>query len=161
MTFLHLRHYQEKICGPTCFSKDAEGLITYGCLLWRGQIVYIRPYSLNTTTVFYFVTECSSIAVFVRLRVCMSQCIGTLLGLTRLGISVPLCRSVVPSEQIVLRMCLYTWGSASNAVPKPSVKVSFCSPVTCKISDLLFFVGYFVSQSKGIKFGDYFLMCVV
>jgi len=31
----------------------------------------------------------------------------------------------------------------------------------CEISDLLFFVSYFASQSKGIKFGDYFLMCVV
>jgi len=31
----------------------------------------------------------------------------------------------------------------------------------CKISDLLLFVGYFASQSKEIKFGDYFLMCVV
>jgi len=31
----------------------------------------------------------------------------------------------------------------------------------CEISDLLFFVSYFASQSKRIKFGDYFLMCVV
>jgi len=30
---------------------------------------FFRPYSLNTTTAFYFVTECSNIAVFVRLRV--------------------------------------------------------------------------------------------
>jgi len=30
-----------------------------------------------------------------------------------------------------------------------------------EISDLLFFVSYFASQSKGMKFGDYFLMCVV
>jgi len=65
----------------TCFSKDAEHLITYGCLLWRSQIVYIRPYSLNTATAFDFVTECSNFAVFVRLRVCMSQCIRTLAGL--------------------------------------------------------------------------------
>ena len=48
---------------------------------WRSQIVYILPYSLNTTTAFYFVTECSDIAVFVSLRVCMSQCICTLPGL--------------------------------------------------------------------------------
>jgi len=26
----------------------------------------------------------------------------------------------------------------------------------CKISDLLLFVSYLASQSKGIKFGDYF-----
>ena len=31
----------------------------------------------------------------------------------------------------------------------------------CEISDLLLFVSYFSSLSKGIKFGDYFLMCVV
>jgi len=30
-----------------------------------------------------------------------------------------------------------------------------------EISDLLFYVSYFASQSKGIKFGDYFFMCVV
>jgi len=42
---------------------------------------YILPYSLNTTTAFYFVTECSNFAVFVRLMVFMSQCIRTLLGL--------------------------------------------------------------------------------
>jgi len=29
-----------------------------------------RPYYLNTTTTYYFVTECSDIAVFVCLRVC-------------------------------------------------------------------------------------------
>jgi len=63
------------------FSNDAEGLITHGCLLRSSQIVYICPYSLNTTTAFYFVTECSNTAVFVRLRVCMSQCIRTLPGL--------------------------------------------------------------------------------
>jgi len=28
--------------------------------------------------------------------------------------------------------------------------------VSSEISDLLFFVSYFASQSKGIKFGDYF-----
>jgi len=30
----------------------------------------------------------------------------------------------------------------------------------CEISDLLFFVSYFASQSKGIDFGDYFFMRV-
>jgi len=39
-----------------------------------------RPYSLNTASAFYFVTECSNIAVFVRLRVYISQCIRTLPG---------------------------------------------------------------------------------
>jgi len=36
----------------------------------------------------------------------MSQCIVLYLALTGLGISVPFCSSVVPSEQIVLRMRL-------------------------------------------------------
>jgi len=32
----------------------------------------------------------------------------------------------------------------------------------CEISDLLFFVSYFASQSKGIKSGDYFFdVCCV
>jgi len=44
------------------------------------------------------------------------------LGLTSSGNSVPLCSSVVPSEQIVLRMRMQTWGSAFNAVTKRSVK---------------------------------------
>jgi len=30
----------------------------------------------------------------------------------------------------------------------------------CEISDLLLFVSSFASQSEGIKFGNYFLMCV-
>ena len=50
-------------------------------MLTMWQFVYILPYSLNTTTAFYFVTECSNFAVFVRLRVCMSQCTRTLAGL--------------------------------------------------------------------------------
>ena len=46
------------------------------------------------------------------------------LGLTSLGISVPLCSSVVQQccEQIMLRMRLWNWGSASIAVTKRSVK---------------------------------------
>jgi len=31
----------------------------------------------------------------------------------------------------------------------------------CEISDLLLFLGYFASQNKEIKPGNYFLMCVV
>jgi len=42
---------------------------TYGHVGWCSESVCIRPYSLNTTTAFYFVTECSDIAVFFRLRV--------------------------------------------------------------------------------------------
>jgi len=43
---------------------------------------------LNTTTAFYFVTEFSDIAVFVRLRVCMSQFQGRTQG--GLGLKPPL-----------------------------------------------------------------------
>ena len=68
--------------------------------------LFFRPYSLNTTTAFYFVTECSNIAVFVRLRVYMSQCIRTFPGFDQF--SVPHCSGIVPSEQIVLRMRLKT-----------------------------------------------------
>ena len=35
-----------------------------------------------------------------------------------------------------------------------------CIPMSSEISDLLLFVSYFASQSQGIKFGDYFLMCL-
>jgi len=68
VTFPHSMHYEEKTC--SCFSKDAENLTTHGSVLWCSRIVFIRPYSLNTTTAFYFVTECSDIAVLVRLWVC-------------------------------------------------------------------------------------------
>ena len=51
------------------------------CALWCSQIVSIRPYSLNTATTFYFVSECSDVAVFFHLRVCMSQYFRTLPGL--------------------------------------------------------------------------------
>ena len=44
ITFLPLRLYWDKMC--TCFSKDAESLITYGCALWCSQIVCIRTSSL-------------------------------------------------------------------------------------------------------------------
>ena len=39
-------------------------------LFCSSQIIYIRPYSLNTTTAFCFVSECLTMAVFVRLRAC-------------------------------------------------------------------------------------------
>jgi len=65
VTFLPLRPCYEKM--RTCFSKDAESLTTYGCVLWCSQIFFIRPYSLSTTIAFYFVNECSNIAVSVRL----------------------------------------------------------------------------------------------
>ena len=34
-------------------------------------------------------------------------------------------------------------------------------PMSSEISDLLLFVSYLASQSKGIKFGDYFFWCVL
>jgi len=35
------------------------------------------------------------------------------------------------------------------------------TPVSSEISDLLLFVSHCASQRKGMKFNDYFLMCVV
>jgi len=66
-TIVFLRPYCEKIC--TSFLNDAESLTTYGCALWCSQIVYILPYFLNTTTAFYFATECSEGTVFIWGRV--------------------------------------------------------------------------------------------
>ena len=62
-TFLPLKPYCEKMC--TSFLNDAESLTSYGCAPWCSQIVYICPYSLNTTTAFYFATECLDVTVFV------------------------------------------------------------------------------------------------
>jgi len=45
-TFLPLRLCYENT--RICFSKDAESLTTYGCVLWCNQIVCICPYSLKT-----------------------------------------------------------------------------------------------------------------
>ena len=62
VTFLPLRPCCENM--RTCFSKDRESRTTYGCVLWCSPIVYIRPYSLNSTIAFYSVTECPCIAEF-------------------------------------------------------------------------------------------------
>jgi len=56
--------------------KDAESLTTYpyGCVLLIMQLdcfmFILNSYTLNTTIAFYFVTECSDIAMFVCLMVC-------------------------------------------------------------------------------------------
>ena len=71
ITFLPLRLYWGKMC--TCFSKDAESLATYGCVLWYSQVVYIRTSSFNNTAAFYFVTEGPDVPVFVWGRV---HCVG-------------------------------------------------------------------------------------
>ena len=82
------------------------------------------------------------------------------MGVTSLGISVPLCSSAVPSEQTVLRNVNLRLGLQHSY--KTFCQVSLCSPVSseisdlCEIFDLILFVSYFASQSKGIKFGDYF-----
>jgi len=55
----------------TCFSKEAESLTTYGCVLWCSQIVCIIPYSFNTILAFYFVNEISHIAVPAWLMACL------------------------------------------------------------------------------------------
>jgi len=82
-----LRPYCEKMC--TTFLNYAGILTTCGFVLWCSQIVYIRPYCLNTATAFYFVTECSDVAVFFRLRVCACHNTSVLyLAMTRVGLSV-------------------------------------------------------------------------
>jgi len=55
--------YREKMC--TCFLKKSPKM--YGYALWCSQIVYIdiRPYSLNTTTAFYFMTEGPEVTLLV------------------------------------------------------------------------------------------------
>jgi len=71
VTFLHLRHYEKNLyC--TFFSKHSKYLTTNDCVLWCGQIVYIRPYTLNTTIAFYFMNECWYIAMFIRSRACLT-----------------------------------------------------------------------------------------
>jgi len=82
-----LRLYREKIC--TTFLNDEEILTTCDFVLSCSQIVCIRPYCLNAATAFYFVTECSDVAVFFRLRACACRNTFVLyLDLTRIGLSV-------------------------------------------------------------------------
>jgi len=82
-----LRPSCEKIY--TTFLNDAESLTTYGCVFRCSQIVYIRPYPLNATSTFYYVTECSDVAVFFGLRVCACHNTSVLyLALTRVRLSV-------------------------------------------------------------------------
>jgi len=82
-----LRPYCEKI--ETTFLNDVEILTTCGCVLWCSQIVYFLPYSLNTTTSFYFVTGCSDVAVFFHLRACACHNTCVLyLALNRVRLSV-------------------------------------------------------------------------
>ena len=50
VTFLPLRHCY--VNTSTYFLKDAENLTTYGYVLWCGQIVCTRHYSLNTIIAF-------------------------------------------------------------------------------------------------------------
>jgi len=64
-TFQLLRLYYEKTC--TCFSKDAESLRTFGCVLLVPSDCFYPSYYLNTRIAFYFVTECSDVAMFVYL----------------------------------------------------------------------------------------------
>jgi len=53
----------EQKCVPLSWTK--QKVQQRGCALRCSQVVYIRPYSLNTTTAFYFATEYSDVAVFV------------------------------------------------------------------------------------------------
>jgi len=70
VTFLPLRLCY--INTSTCFSKDAENLTTYGCVLWCNQIVCTRHYSLNTIIAFYSVIEWSNFAVSVWSMACQA-----------------------------------------------------------------------------------------
>ena len=51
---------------------------------------------------------------------------------------------------------------ACHGLPTPALEKRFFAPVSseisdlCEISDLLLFVSYFASQSKGMKLGDCF-----
>jgi len=105
-----MKHPHENFLRTPLFLNDAKNLTTYGCTLWCSQIVYIRPYSFNTATAFYFATECSNVTVFVWGRVHAAivpyfTCLWP--GLD--SISYSGC-SVVPSvtgeRTIVLRKCL-------------------------------------------------------
>jgi len=56
----------------------------------------------------------------------------------------------------------------SNSDPALNCRIRLdCDPMSneisdlCEISDLLLFLSYFACQSMRIKFGNYFLMCVV
>ena len=69
-TFLPLRLWYENT--RTCFSKDAENLITYGYVLWCSQTVCIRHYSFNTIIAFYSVNEWSIFAVSVWSMTCQA-----------------------------------------------------------------------------------------
>ena len=85
-----------------CF--DAVRLFIFVLSLWTLQPHFTLWLSARTLQCL-FVLGCACHNAFV-----------LYLGFTSLGISVPLCSSVEPSEHIVLRMRLYTWGSASNAL---------------------------------------------
>ena len=62
---------------------------------------------------------------------------------TILGIRLPLCSSVVPSEQIVLRMRLQAWGSASKAITKRSVKQISVAQCQAKFLTFAKFLTYY------------------
>jgi len=96
VTFLPLRLCYENT--RTCFSKDAENLTTYGCVLWCSQIVCIRPNFLNTTIAFYTVNDWSKFAVFVWLMAChATNAFAFYLESTNFGIGALLRSSVVTS----------------------------------------------------------------
>jgi len=80
-----LRAYTSEIC--TSFLNDAESLTMFGYAFSCSQIVYTCPYSLNTTTAFYFATECSDVTAY--LRACAyHNTFLPYLALTRFGPSV-------------------------------------------------------------------------
>ena len=82
---------------------------------WRSQIVYILPYSLNTTTAFYLVTECPDLTMLFWGRV-QDKRIRTSLGLSRGW-------TLTCDFRVLLWMycCTECYELANNSVKKVSV----------------------------------------
>jgi len=81
VTFLPLGSYCEK--NVYLFLEKSPTM--HGCAFWWSQIVYctdIPLYSLNNSTVFYFVAECPEVTVLVE-DVCRPQSLHMSLGLSQ------------------------------------------------------------------------------
>ena len=132
VAFLHLKHYYENT--SNCFSKCAESPTSYGCVLWFSQIVYIRPYSLNTAIAFYLLCDW----VLGRCSACSFESVPChkafvlYLASPSIGISVLLCSSVVPKcyglANNTVNVSVTLWLGLQRRC-KTFCKVSVCNPV--------------------------------
>ena len=113
----------------TSFLNDAKSPTMYGRALCSSQIVYAStsPYYLNTTTAFYFVTECPDVTVLVWACV-QATTIRTSSGLSQVGLyflnaifTFNSGCSVVPSLLLSQQLC---WGSVCNIVVYEVLQVS-------------------------------------